>query len=1075
MLSELNFNSMRILKVLLLVALSATLSFAQWTWKSPSPQGNTLLSMQFVDTAQGWAVGEYGTIIHTSDGGRSWDEQEFGSTDNILGLSMVTSSVGWAAGDNGSVLHTTNGGDDWIDQSSGTSAGLNSVFFVDAQNGWAAGDNETIIHTTNGGLVWSSQHLAGPAVSINEIIFIDLNNGWAVGSNKSVFMTTDGGTTWSKSVIGFGSASYLSINFVSSTLGFIAGTGGTILRTDNGGTSWSPVSSGVLTNLNQVVMQNSVVGWIAGDAGVLLKTLNGGLSWSVGSIAGGFDINGLSKFSGKLWTSGELGTIFLSTNSGVAWSGLDAGPRLSANWIDAPSSLVAVAVGQTGLIMRTTDAGLSWTKQASPDSTVSCYGVKFADASHGWAVGDHGSIFRTVDGASWSSQSSPTSAALLGITFASASEGWIAAGDFGTFGGLILHSSDGGGSWTVQNPSLPHIAYGLSFPTSLSGWVVGEQGMIVHTSNAGSSWQPQSSGVANALYWCSFSDGMNGWAVGDTGTILRTTNGGASWTRQTTGVTDIIYSVVARTALDAVAAGDNGVVLYTSDGGQTWQAQYTRTLHSLFGIARSGSSTVWASGDYGSVLANDIPLPPSGNVSGIVFDDLNNNGSLDTGEPVLPGRKVRLGGDRIDSTSSGTNGAFLFSGLSNGSYTLSADSLTSWTQTMPPSSYGFTLDALNPNFSGNFGFYSSNTKGYPVSGRWNLVSVPLVVGDPRKTTLFPYASSTAFAFETAYQIKDSLRHGIGYWLKFPQNSTAWLTGLPMHSDTIHVLAGWNLIGSVFDSIPASTVSSDPPGIMASNLFEFSGSYKIATSILPTRGYWVKSHQAGSVILPAPSSALRSGTSPPDLSGFNRLTISDPDGNSATLYFGFSQFSGEFALPPAPPPDCFDARFADGSFVMVPRQEGSVSDVKLQSSKLPLTVSWDIRQPGYRYYMRTSEKSTELSSSGRISLNNLDLALGYETSSLPHSYSLFQNAPNPFNPATNIRFALPVMSRVRLSVFTILGQEVAALVDGTLDAGYHEVTWVPATSSGVYFYRIDASALDGQSPPFAQVRKMLYVR
>src|SRR5947209_4219521 len=99
--------------VLCLMALLTENMSAQWNWQSPLPQGNTLLEVQFVDTSQGWCVGEDGTILHTTTGGATWYEQEFARTDNVLGICMVSDAEGWAVGDNGIILHTTDSGDDW--------------------------------------------------------------------------------------------------------------------------------------------------------------------------------------------------------------------------------------------------------------------------------------------------------------------------------------------------------------------------------------------------------------------------------------------------------------------------------------------------------------------------------------------------------------------------------------------------------------------------------------------------------------------------------------------------------------------------------------------------------------------------------------------------------------------------------------------------------------------------------------------------------------------------------------------------------------------------------------------------
>lgn len=89
--------------------------------------------------------------------------------------------------------------------------------------------------------------------------------------------------------------------------------------------------------------------------------------------------------------------------------------------------------------------------------------------------------------------------------------------------------------------------------------------------------------------------------------------------------------------------------------------------------------------------------------------------------------------------------------------------------------------------------------------------------------------------------------------------------------------------------------------------------------------------------------------------------------------------------------------------------------------------------------------------------------------LPVSWSLAQNYPNPFNPATEIQFAVPRSERMTLKVFNLMGQEVATLVDGTINAGVHNVTFDShGLSSGVYIYRLEA---DG----FSASRKMLLMK
>ncbi len=92
-----------------------------------------------------------------------------------------------------------------------------------------------------------------------------------------------------------------------------------------------------------------------------------------------------------------------------------------------------------------------------------------------------------------------------------------------------------------------------------------------------------------------------------------------------------------------------------------------------------------------------------------------------------------------------------------------------------------------------------------------------------------------------------------------------------------------------------------------------------------------------------------------------------------------------------------------------------------------------------------------------------------SSGVPTDYSLMQNYPNPFNPTTTIRFALPNESSVKLTVFNVLGQEVATLFEGTLAAGYHKIDFdASKLNSGMYIYRIEAGK-------FVSVKKMLLMK
>jgi hypothetical protein len=88
--------------------------------------------------------------------------------------------------------------------------------------------------------------------------------------------------------------------------------------------------------------------------------------------------------------------------------------------------------------------------------------------------------------------------------------------------------------------------------------------------------------------------------------------------------------------------------------------------------------------------------------------------------------------------------------------------------------------------------------------------------------------------------------------------------------------------------------------------------------------------------------------------------------------------------------------------------------------------------------------------------NITSGVSSSDKTVPQHCSLAQNYPNPFNPSTTIGYELPQRSHVTLTVFNTLGQPVATLVNGDVDAGYHSVRFdASGLASGVYFYRMQA--------------------
>jgi len=143
---------------------------------------------------------------------------------------------------------------------------------------------------------------------------------------------------------------------------------------------------------------------------------------------------------------------------------------------------------------------------------------------------------------------------------------------------------------------------------------------------------------------------------------------------------------------------------------------------------------------------------------------------------------------------------------------------------------------------------------------WNLISIPMQSNEFRKSTLFPSSSSLAFAYDTtqSYQQQETLQVGTGYWLKFDVGKSMVYHGQKIVSDTIPVRVGWNLIGSMSKAVPVSSIVSNPPGILTSNVFKYERKYIQTDTISPGNGNWVYSFQEGEIILSVDTTTNNAG-------------------------------------------------------------------------------------------------------------------------------------------------------------------------------------------------------------------------
>jgi photosystem II stability/assembly factor-like uncharacterized protein len=282
--------------------------------------GIPLYSIAF-EGLEGYAVGRGGSILHTEDGGDSWESQDSGTDEILLKPSFIDADTGWVSGSVGLCIRTIDGGVTWDSLETGTWYYLYGVKFVNALEGWVCGSEGTLRKTSNGGLNWTGQS-SGVTTRLYDIEFVDSNNGWAVGSSAVVLHTSDGGNNWVPQTSGVSTRLH-DVCFVSPLQGWIVGYSGTILHTSDGGANWDVQTSGTVASLQGVCFSDSLRGWAVGYSGEVLYTQDGGNNWSAQNSGTGSRLFSLECIDTLRAWAGGTSSLIRTVDGGSNWVSLN--------------------------------------------------------------------------------------------------------------------------------------------------------------------------------------------------------------------------------------------------------------------------------------------------------------------------------------------------------------------------------------------------------------------------------------------------------------------------------------------------------------------------------------------------------------------------------------------------------------------------------------------------------------------------------------------------------------------------------------------------------------------------------
>ncbi|WP_374498559.1 WD40/YVTN/BNR-like repeat-containing protein [Zoogloea sp.] len=250
------------------------------------------------------AVGDYGTIVRSSDGGNTWQQA---ATVPVSGL-------------------------------------LTSVSFADAKNGWAVGHGGIILVTRDGGETWAIQHTVDDKPVLLSVHFTDAEHGFVVGAYGTALQTSDGGKNWEPMQVGEGRDADLHLNHVfsgpSGTL-FAAGESGSAFRSKDGGLHWERLNTGATGSLWSGLQRKSGQVLLLGMSGKVLESTDLGDHWK--SLETGTNqalTGGVEKSDGGLVLVGTGGAIVT-----------DKDGQLVTGIRDDRQNLAAVASGGGNLIL----------------------------------------------------------------------------------------------------------------------------------------------------------------------------------------------------------------------------------------------------------------------------------------------------------------------------------------------------------------------------------------------------------------------------------------------------------------------------------------------------------------------------------------------------------------------------------------------------------------------------------------------------------------------------------------------------------------------------------------------------
>ncbi len=510
-----------------------------WTELNPKVPRVDYLGIHFINTDIGWACGDLGTIIKSTDGGQSWQTLETNSTTPILKVRSYNGQVVIASGFDGLILRSIDEGNSWTQATSGVAGDLWGLQMINDTLGWACGNYNSLSKTTDGGLTWQRVFTPGYTSSYWWIDFLTESYGFIAADGK-VLRTTNGGNNWD--IIQAGDNYPLfTIDAIDSLHIAAAGYGGTDyvaknLYSSDGGNTWTDGGQTTTGAINCICYINSDTGYITMSEVGIWKTTNRGGNWELldpnsPNFQGEYEIQLFSQ-ENIGYDAGSGLRIYKAEGNLDEWEKLIINDNINDVYFTSSQTGYILS----GAVYKTMNGGENWFRLQNFPYNVfisSLNSIVFIDSLTGFAGGPPCRIVKTTDaGHSWHVTNltglTDTIGTINKIFFISATMGWAV-----TSRGGILKTNDAGENWLAQLNMGIYVSFrSIFFIDSLLGWTANLADRPYKTTDGGTNWIQQT----NLNIWSSrdvfFANRDTGWIVDNTNwrTVIRTTDGGVNWT-----------------------------------------------------------------------------------------------------------------------------------------------------------------------------------------------------------------------------------------------------------------------------------------------------------------------------------------------------------------------------------------------------------------------------------------------------------------------------------------------------------------------------------------------------------------